>query len=50
MTIVDKKLTVEVQKYLTKIKVDNNLNFNEFEKVVCDACNNVSREFGDKEK
>ena len=45
MNKVKQELIEEVQKYLRKIKVDNSLNFNEFEKVVCTAANNVSREF-----
>lgn len=47
MNITNKELIEEVQQYLKKIKVENNLSFNEFEKVVVSACNNVSREFGD---
>jgi hypothetical protein len=44
-----KQITKQIQDFLREIKVDNNLNFRDFEKVVCDACNNISEEFKDKD-
>ncbi|MDT8718315.1 hypothetical protein IAI10_16735 [Clostridium sp. 19966] len=45
-----KELIEEVQQYLKKIKVNNDLDLKEFERVVVTAANNVSREFKGNEQ
>lgn len=44
------ELILEIQEYLLKFKKDNDLNFKQFEEVVCKACNEITHELGERYK
>lgn len=48
MRKANKELIEELQQHLLKIKVDNNLDFEDFERIVCTAANNVSKDFNER--